>query len=125
MNKLTKFVAVPIFAVAGTIAFIGIVFGGGDKSDSEAQEVAVEDPAKGMRFACREFIKRGLNDPDSFKAVDFSQWPTAINEDGVVTVLATYRAKNAFGGTITQTTSCQTIREDGDVRLIGMENVGG
>ena len=106
MRKLTKFVTLPLFAVAGVILAIGLT------TDAPEAERA-QDPTAGPRYACGHFIEQTLNNPDSFEPVNRLNWPTNFRDDGIITVGATYRATNRFGAVVSGRSYCD-IRLDGD-----------
>ena len=118
MHWITKFVTLPIAAVTGAIFAVGMM--ASDADAPAARNEGQQDPTAGMREACARFIQRDLHNPNSFRRVDFSAWPSQANEDGTVTVAATYRASNAFGATVTERTICQLEAADGNVRLIAL-----
>ena len=110
MRKLTKFVSLPLFAVSGVILAIGLT--------TEAPEAErAQDPTAGPRYACGHFIEQTLNNPASFEPVNRLNWPTNVRDDGIITVAATYRATNAFGAVVTETTYCDITEADGEYRL--------
>ena len=111
MRKLTKFVTLPLFGLTAAIVAIGMT--------GDAPERA-QDPTAGARWACSEFIKANLHNPDSFSPVDRLSWQVHARQDGITTVAARYRAENAFGGTITETTYCDVVIEGGEIRLTGL-----
>ena len=110
MRKLTKFVTLPLFAVAGVILAIGLT------TDAPEAERA-QDPTAGPRYACGHFIEQTLNNPASFEPVNRLNWSTNFRDDGIITVAATYRATNAFGAVVTETTYCDITEADGEYRL--------
>jgi hypothetical protein len=76
------------------------------------------------RFACREFIKRELRDPDSaewgMRSGNFyASWPASIEGD-VVTVAPTFRAKNGFGALGIHTFICKVQIADDKARLVSL-----
>lgn len=81
----------------GTIVAGGAVFFGwvlllpGSRSERPAF-----DPMHEARMQCLLHIKRRLHDPDSAQFPGAYEWPAMRNSDGTITVLATYRARNAF-----------------------------
>ena len=111
MRKLTKFVTLPLFGLTAAIVAIGMT--------GDAPERA-QDPTAGPRGACMHFIRQSLNDPSSYEAVNSLNWPTNFRDDGVITVAATYRATNAFGAAVTETTYCDVVIEGGEIRLTGL-----
>ena len=111
MHKLTKFVTLPLFAVSGVILAIGLTM---DAPEAER----AQDPTAGPRGACGYFIRQSLNDPSSYQAVNSLNWSTNFRDDGIITVAATYRATNAFGAVVTETTYCDITEADGEYRLI-------
>ena len=110
MRKLTKFVTLPLFGLTAAIVAIGM------SVDAPEAERA-QDPTAGPRYACGHFIEQTLNNPDSFDPVNRLGWPTNFRDDGIITVAATYRATNAFGAVVTETTYCDITEADGEYRL--------
>jgi hypothetical protein len=63
------------------------------------------------------YIKSHLNDPGSYESV---HWDKATqSDDGTYTVTATYRAKNGFGGIVTNITQFK-IDKDGQTVISAM-----
>ena len=110
MRKLTKFVTLPLFAVSGAILAIGLTM---DAPEAEREQ----DPTAGPRGACSFFIEQSLNNPASFEPVNRLNWSTNFRDDDIITVAATYRATNAFGAVVTETTYCDIIEYGDDYRL--------
>lgn len=119
MHWATKYVTIPSFSLLAVVGVIvALVDAPADEQDASAPEEEREpDPTAGMRYACGEFIRQSLNDPSSFEAVRRTDWSTHERDDGIVTVAATYRASNQFGAIVTETTYCDIVREDGQLRL--------
>lgn len=116
MNKITKFGAIPLFVVAGAIAAIGIAVS--DPEETQQAEAAQDDPTSSPRYFCRYAIEQVLHDPRSAEWIDYREWPTFFQDDGLITVTARYRATNAFGAIVTEQTVCDMRVEGGDYRLI-------
>lgn len=71
--------------------------GGGDE---EGIRLTHQSPWDGSVPIVEEYIKKSLNDPGSYESVKWGE--VGKNSDGTYHVLHTFRAKNGFGGTITQ-----------------------
>jgi len=110
MRKITKFVTLPVLAVGAVVVVIGIAV---DAPETER----TQDPTAGPRGACGYFIRQSLNNPASYEAVNSLDWLTNFRDDGIITVAATYRAANAFGAVVTETTYCDIVAEGGEYRL--------
>jgi len=110
MNKITKFVTLPVLALGAVVLAIGL-------TSDETETARVQDPTAGPRGACGHFIQQSLNNPASYEAVDSLNWSTNFRDDGIITVAATYRATNAFGAIVTETTYCDIVADGGDYRL--------
>ena len=57
-------------------------------------------PWNGSHDALTRYIKKNMNDPDSYEHVE-TRW---IDKGDFILVIATYRGKNAFGGVVKNTT---------------------
>jgi len=116
MNKITKFVTLPVLALGAVVVAIGMTVDAPEREREQA-EAAPQEPTAGARFACSEFIRATLNDPRSVEWIDRQRWPTNLRDDGIITVMASYRAANAFGGMVRGTTYCDIVADGGDYRL--------
>lgn len=65
-----------------------------------ADQVVRNSAYDGSVRQVEEWLQRNLNDPDSFKAVEWSK--VAKTEQGNFVVRCKYRAKNAMGGMVLQ-----------------------
>jgi len=84
---------------------------------------APADPLNTARYACREFLLKTLNDPDSAKLEEYRTWFAETKKDGSILVQPRGRAKNAFGAYIIGTWNC-TVKNDGkDIRLLSMKQI--
>ena len=110
MNKITKFVTLPVLAIGAAALAIGMTV---DAPETER----AQDPTAGPRGACGHFIRQSLHNPASYEAVNSLNWSTNFRNDGIITVAATYRATNSFGAVVTETTYCDIVAEGGDYRL--------
>ncbi len=52
--------------------------------------------ASDARMACREFVKKSLNDPDSAEFDDVDTYPSEDHNDGTFSVQVYLRARNGF-----------------------------
>lgn len=71
------------------------------------------DASPAARAACAQFLQRLSREPGSFDPIEQWGWSTVHNGDGTWSVLAHYRAKNGFGGTNVEKTSC-VMTQTGD-----------
>lgn len=110
MNKITKFITLPVLAIGVAALAIGMTVDAPETS-------GIQDPTAGPRGACGHFIRESLNNPSSYEAVDSLNWSTNFRDDGIITVAATYRATNSFGAVVTETTYCDIVAEGSDYRL--------
>jgi len=71
------------------------------------------DKAKNSaRFECRLAIEVALKDPDSAEWINYRQWPASY-DDPLMSVAATVRAKNGFGGYVVEEFLCEMVTTDG------------
>ena len=94
-------VAVPVLV----LVWLG---GGFERSGSDSQS-RFENRA---RSACITSVRRQLHNPRSASWVNSTQWPVILQDDGFYAVSMTYRAENAFGGTVTENARCIVRRDD-------------
>lgn len=87
------------------------------------QEQAGKDPLDTMRYACKEFVLKTLNDPDSAKLDDYHVWFAATQKDGTILVQPKGRAKNAFGAYVYGTWNCSVINDGTNIRLVSMKQI--
>jgi hypothetical protein len=108
------------FAVA--IVFI-IISETSDDSSTAPSEVAEEqrDPSLGARGACREFVRRVLNDPDSAQWEPGTSWERAELDDGKWIVYPELRARNSFNALIRTRFECIVEPRDGNWYLVSLE----
>ena len=129
MNKLTKYITLPIVFAAGSVMVIGIAAendsepGAGDESAQTVRQ-AIQDRREhtaGPRYACSRTIEASASNPDSLEWVDRMDWPTIWSEDGGIYVDATFRGENAFGGVVTQTVTCTVKEQEGNHRVVELK----
>ncbi len=80
-------------------------------------------PAQRATFArenCREFIRRQLHDPGSAEWGTYLRWPAVPKDGGVIEVVATLRAQNAFGGMVQAIYSCVVLQDGRNSRLVSL-----
>lgn len=66
----------------------------------------------GSHHKTERAIKAALNDPDSYEHVETRAWP---RNDGTIRVVTKFRAKNGFGGVMTQSWESIVSAVDGTV----------
>lgn len=111
-NSYLRIIAFWLFAI---LAFVWLLARCDEPADPvTAQEQTANLDESTARYACMEFLKRQMNDPDSAKFERRSEWPAVTNKDGTITVLVSGRAKNGFGAYILGQWLCA-------VRLVGRE----
>lgn len=76
------------------------------------------DPLYEARMQCLLSIKRGLHDPGSAEFPGATEWPAERAGDGTISVLATYRAKNAFGAYRTALHRCKGVVAGASVTIL-------
>lgn len=89
-----------------------LLFGGGFSFTQEAIDPASRQSMQSARFECRWAIEATLKDPNSAEWVDFNSWPASF-DDPLMTVAATVRAKNGFGGYVVEQFLCEMVTSDG------------
>lgn len=62
------------------------------------------------RAACAQMLEKLSRETNSFDPIEQWNWTTLENADGTWSVLAHYRAKNGFGGTNVEKTTCVMTR---------------
>ena len=122
MTKMKKNMLAIGAGLAVAIIFI-IVSETGDGGSDAPTEVAEEprDPSLGARGACREFVRRILNDPDSAQWEPGTSWERAELEDGKWIVYPELRARNAFNALILSRFECIVEPRDGNWHLVSLE----
>jgi hypothetical protein len=84
--------------------------GSSDGGDSTGKRLLHQSSWDNSVPLVESYIKKGLNDPGSYESVKWGE--VGKNDNGTYYVLHTFRAKNGFGGTITQLIEF-TIDSDG------------
>jgi hypothetical protein len=72
------------------------------------------------RGACREYVKRSLNDPGSAEWEPGSNWLAKRTSSDTAHIEPRLRAKNAFGGLILVEFSCDVRLSAGDWHLVNL-----
>jgi hypothetical protein len=109
-------VSTPAALALSLIALICVVWLASSASSglgADTKPKAPADPAPAARSACRQFIERSLHDPGSAEWTDSWTWTTS-NTGDQWSVVAHYRAKNAFGAYRKTATHCLMNREGND-----------
>lgn len=108
--------------IATGIIFI-IISETSDDENALPRDVAEEqqDPSVEARGACREFVRRALNDPDSAQWEPGTSWERAELEDGRWIVYPELRARNAFNALIRTRFECIVEQRDGNWHLVSLE----
>lgn len=88
----------------------------------DAAEAAARLPTA-FRGACLIALKRQLNDPGSAQFGSTTGWPVNTEDHGQYSVLATFRAKNAFGAYVLGTWDCKVRAEGTDVRVLSVRQI--
>jgi RNA polymerase subunit RPABC4/transcription elongation factor Spt4 len=86
---------VGLIGVPILIIIVIIIVGSSSKTNSTPQEAVYSSSYDGSVRQVELWLKQHLNDPDSFKAIEWS--PVAKAKDGNFVVRVKYRAKNSFG----------------------------
>jgi hypothetical protein len=109
MNNL-KFVLL-LLAVVACIGF----FKSKETNEAEGTETSINSDDQyfsawdGSNPEFVSFIKGSMNDPDSFEHVSTG---TRDTSDGMIRIQMTYRGKNSFGATMTETKNCTFNKSD-------------
>lgn len=74
-------------------------------------------PWDGSHPALEQYIRKNMNDPDSYKHVETKYW----DNDETIVVQTTFRGKNAFGGVVTNSVKAR-VSLDGKVLEIIEQN---
>ena len=96
-------VAVPVLAL--------VWLGGGFERPGADSQSRFESRA---RAACITMLRRQLHNPRSASWVNSTQWPVRLQDGGLYEVSMTYRAENAFGGTVTESARCIVRRDEAE-----------
>jgi hypothetical protein len=127
MANKTSFLTAAIAWFIVFIVFVGIVavvF-----TDDRAQPQAQSQPKKQDRWrsaargACRVFLSRSLNDPDSAKLDPSSRWYAEREKNGTIVVQPRGRAKNAYGAMIYGVWNCVLVEEGDNLRLLSLSQI--
>lgn len=92
-----------------------------------AQEAAAAEAAKPLppdqlaKTACKEFVKKSLNDPGSAEFGDNDTWSSVDRGEGVYRVVLSLRAKNAFNALMYAEFRCDVSLKDDGWRLIALD----
>jgi len=92
-------VAIISILVAIGVVLLFINFNFNSKSDSNDPNEEYKRYFNSSRSELASEIKSKLNDPNSF---EFVESKFRDNKDGTLTVIVDFRAKNGFGGIVTQ-----------------------
>lgn len=115
MNRRNERGGTALWLVAGAVGLIALANcpGGVDRPTEPRR------PDAGARGACGIFLERVARNPASLALIDQPSWTTVQNGDGTWSVLAHYRAQNAFGGMNVERSTC-VMRKDsaGDWSLV-------
>lgn len=111
----------------GVIAalFLGFVifkvYPSGDDAPKPAPQATNYDTAETANSTCRQFIKRGANDPSSIDFVDYLSWPANRTESGAWAVTATFRGKNGFGAVVLNRKVCEVKIVGDTARVVALK----
>jgi hypothetical protein len=130
MAKKTSFLTAAVAWFIVFIVFVGIVavIFTDDRAQPQAQRSQAQKPApdrwrSAARGACREFLTRALNDPDSAKFDPSSRWYTEREKNGTILVQPRARAKNAYGAMIYGVWDCVLVEEGDKLRLLSLKQI--
>jgi len=104
--------ALAILGWVVAVPFLALVWlGGGFEQSGANNQSRFESQA---RSSCITMLRRGLHNPRSASWVNSTQWPVSLQDDGLYSVSMTYRAENAFGGTVTENARCIVRRDEAE-----------
>jgi len=129
-HKKPKATSGVTWVIAGLIMIgvVGAIWDSGEKEDREAARLAAMTPEQraseatvkaateqrsSAQYACKEFVKRTLNDPDAAQFDDASTYFTEKQAADKFRVEVTVRAKNGFNALRHITVNCVTQQSNG------------
>lgn len=81
-----------------------------DTSNVPARPPTAEDLDAQARFACREYVKLNLHDPDSAEFGLYRSFPITHKKSGAVVVQVSLRARNGFNAMRQAVFNCGLVR---------------
>ena len=113
MKVVLKFIGYTLGAIV--IALGGLIMYFAPPSSSADSQSRFENRA---RSACITSVRRQLHNPRSASWVNSTQWPVTLQDGGLYAVSMTYRAENAFGGTVMESARCIVRRDEAEAFAI-------
>ena len=110
-----------LFAIGAWLIFAVIIIAASD--DKSAQKIAEPKPDPELEvlgsaaYACKHWVAKSLNDPDSAEFVDESGWFRKRLSETDFQVIVHLRAKNAFNATMYGEIDCRVRLVDGNWQL--------
>ncbi len=95
-------------------------------SEQRAAEVATQAKAsrlRNARYACKHVLKDTLNDPDSAKLEEASNWYAEERKNGAILVQPKGRAKNAFGAYIQGVWDCTVMLQGDNASVLSLKQI--